>query len=413
MIRQYKFLFLGVLTLATSAAVAIIWSLYLFPEPRRIPQSTVDYQRALLSLEALNHHIQQETCPCNFSEFPESDFKTENPSSCSSQRTTHEPLFQQLPPHYIQSRTQGSFPRECVTFIMNRFGPRNQRSALFATCNRQSLKPTRGGFKPCVTDQYVNVTYTLFNDISTCMGINPKYLIPKITQESGFHLNAFGAGADTGIGQLTGPAIRDVNKHFRSYQNHILSSDRESCQRLRPVFANLTPAPSSTASRCSLMRAPENPALNLFYSAVKLQIDYRTQDLLFERMGVNRLLRQAGLANVDRKKLRVVLMTLAYNAGAGGAMRDFINYLEYRIALRQKGVRGATPRDLDITANLNRPNPNQHPLSFSQYLLLHQGTGTKGYLSRLKSQANELDRAFFPGACTLNNFLQVSTEVSK
>jgi hypothetical protein len=296
---------------------------------------------------------------------------------------------------------------------MKKFGPQNQKSSLFAFCSPNGLKASRRAFKPCVTDQYVNVTYNVFNDISTCMGINPKYLIPKIAHESGFHINAFGAGFDSGIGQLTGPAIRAVNHHFRTYQNLVINSDQESCKRLRPLLVNQNPAPSGTDSRCSLMKAPQNPALNLFYALVKLQLDYRTLNQLFHRMRLDELIKQAGLLQYNQERLKIMLLNLAYNTGAGGAINHLLEYLRYRIHLRSKGFIALLAQDFDISSSLKRPNPNSHPLSFSQYLMLYQRGGDKGYLSKLKAQANELDRAFYPGACTFENYLQVSSGVTR
>jgi hypothetical protein len=157
------------------------------------------------------------------------------------------------------------------------------------------------------------------------------------------------------------------------------------------------------------MKAPQNPALNLFYLAVKFQLDYRTLDQLFDRMRLNDLIKQAGLSQLDREKLRVMLLNLAYNTGAGGAVNHLREYIRYRIQLKANGSRSLSAQDFDISSSLKRPNPNAHPLSFSQYLMLYQRVGTKGYLSKLKSKANELDRAFYPGACTFENYLQVSS----
>jgi hypothetical protein len=412
--QSYKWLLVGIFTLILSASLAIVWTLYLFPKKSdRIPQSTSVYQKALLSIEVLNNHIQQDTCPCNLIEFPKQDFETEPVQTCRFERLSNESLFKQLPTQFTTDRARGAFPKECLTFIMKRFGPQNQKSSLFAHCSPNHLKASRNAFKPCVTDQYVNVTYNVFNDLSTCMGINPKFLIPKIATESGFHVNAFGANFDTGIGQLTGPAIEHVNYNFRTYQNHVLNSDRESCKRMRPLLVNQNPVSHGINSRCSLIKAPQNPALNLFYLFVKFQLDYLTLDQLLDRIKLNNLIAQAGMPQVDRDKLRVILLNLAYNTGAGGAVNHLREYIHYRIQLKAQGSRSLSTQDFDISSSLKNPNPNSHPLSFSQYLMLYQRVGTKGYLSKLKSKADELDRAFYPGACTFENYLQVSSGAAR
>jgi len=410
MFNSFRILILGLITFSASIIVAVILNLYLVPSAlERKPQSAPEYQESIWSIESLNNRIQHESCDCNFIDFPRSYFETETTQSCRAERTTLEPLFNQLPPDYTKSREQGAFPKVCLTFIMKRFGPQNQRSSMFASCSSSSLRVSKRAFKPCITEKYVNVTFNTFSDIATCMGINPKYLIPKIANESGFHVNAFGMGFDTGIGQLTGPAIKHVNRYFKTYHTHVMNSNRESCKRLQPLLSNQVPVPHDTRSRCALMRPPQNPALNMFYLAIKFQIDYLTLNKMFDRMQINRLLRQAGLSNVSEEKIKIMLLNLAYNAGAQGAINHFREYILYRIQLKAKGFRGLSATDLDISGQNLKPTTKQHPLTFSQYLIRYQRVGTKGYLSRLKNQADELDRAFYPGACTFENYLQVSS----
>lgn len=410
MLNTSKFFFIGLATLIGSIALAMMWNLFLFPQPTtRKPQSNAEVRSALQKIEALNESYQTTDCPCNFEQFNPRLFEAESPLSCRSERLSHHNRLEANLKSYSQTRAQGSFPRACLTYIMNTFGPKNTRSSLFASCSGSNLRPTRRSFKPCVSDSYINVTYNAFNDVATCLGINPKYLIPKIANESGFHTNAFGAGSDTGIGQLTGPAIQDVNRHVNRYKGYVTGSNRASCKRLSPLIINQKPVPHQVGARCSLMQSPQNPTLNMFYMAIKFQLDFATIDRFYQRRGIETLIKQAGLQSVDREKIRTLLLTLAYNTGAGGAINHIREYLNYRIALRAKGIRPLTAQDFDISGFSTKVNRQKAPLTFGEYLTLNQRVGTKGYLSKLKSKSEELDRAFKPGVCSVRNYLQVST----
>ena len=61
--------------------------------------------------------------------------------------------------------------------------------------------------QPCVTEEYSTAVYNAFVDVTQCLNIPQKELLPKFFNESGMHINAFGGGKDAGVGQLTEAAI--------------------------------------------------------------------------------------------------------------------------------------------------------------------------------------------------------------
>ncbi len=143
---------------------------------------------------------------------------------------------------------------------------------------RSSGAPERGRKAPCVTRDYANSVYNAFVDASDCFNMHQKDLLAKLMNESGMHINAYGAGDDTGIGQLTGEAIRaGFEPYFQSgsrttVREYLLreagKSNKKSCQRILDFPAAYEKIDSSTTNRCSLMMPPENPYRNMVYTAV-------------------------------------------------------------------------------------------------------------------------------------------------
>lgn len=74
-------------------------------------------------------------------------------------------------------------PRKCVTHVMNKFNI--GKSGLARCPNGAGTTPMRGGAKPCVSKNVVNLTYNNFTDVAECLNIDPKDLLPKLSNESG------------------------------------------------------------------------------------------------------------------------------------------------------------------------------------------------------------------------------------
>lgn len=378
------------------------------PLNTRTPQSEIDKMQA--NIIFLNQKKKAESCNCITSNPESKAFQTESLTQCSSARHFFENTQSKIPTHFRVSRSNKDFPRECMIYVMNSLHPSGEKaSSMFAQCKPgQSAK--RGYYKPCVTDTYVNVIHNSFTDMSSCMGIDPKFLVPKISNESGFHLNAYGRGHDGGIGQLTGVAIEEANKNFDGYKRHVFQSTNPACLRVRPLLELQRPISPKVSRRCDLMMPPHNPGLNLFYMMVKYQQDLRAINAFYTQLGIDRLVAQAGIkSQIDETALKDVMLNLAYNAGAGGSMLLLREYLQMRIEAHKK-KRGPPLRaqDFDIDSGSRMTNTADWNLSFGHWLKRYQKTGSSGYLSVLKSHAERLDKAFQPGSCTVPNYLKVS-----
>lgn len=138
---------------------------------------------------------------------------------------------------------------------------------------------TTGRKMPCVTKQYANSVYNAFVDVSDCFNLHQKDLLAKLMNESGLHINIYGPNHDTGLGQLTGEAIRaGFEPYYQSggprttVREYLLKqaqeSNKASCRRILNFPQAIDKIDSQTANRCSLMMPSENPYRNMFYTAI-------------------------------------------------------------------------------------------------------------------------------------------------
>ncbi len=255
-------------------------------------------------------------------------------------------------------------PRHCVTHVMNQL---NLGSSSFAQCpNGSDHLPLRGGVKPCVTQNLVNVTYNSLVDIAECLNIDPKNLLPKLAIESGLILNVLGVSNDAGVGQLTGGAISDINKNFSKYFDEMNKATiiKPACLRVMKYKSLLAKVSDDVNKRCSLIVPSENPIKNILYMAIFNRInmdrfsgikyiagnDYiddngdlilikntAADNLLgdFKKFNILEKLEKLGLKDVNPHDF-VSLMSLgSYNNGYDG-MRTLLNsYLDKRIAINK------------------------------------------------------------------------------
>jgi hypothetical protein len=255
------------------------------------------------------------------------------------------------------------FSKKCILHVMNRAGLGRSNLAI---CSKAVGGVTRGGAKPCVTENLVNTTYNAYVDVMDCLNINPKFLFPKISQESGFLINAFGAGRDGGIGQFTQAAIEETNKVYDDYlkQMEIAAYSKASCARIMQYKSLLKKANHSSAQRCSMIGVPENPLRNIVYVGVfnRMQMDrfsgikYNAGQDLIDRNGqytpvtntekdefegiakankYKESLEELGIKNPNMHFFKEMLTLAGYNMGSPTAIRLFSKYLELRKAAKK------------------------------------------------------------------------------
>jgi hypothetical protein len=150
---------------------------------------------------------EDKSCICNLA--TEGENKTiefEDYKTCDPRRNYLKPIiesFAKADPtnSYVKSRSasenaHAEVPRKCVTFVMRSFlETLSQKNPFdsFAECSEKNNIPRQGLLKACVTSDYVDMVYNSFVDVSDCLDLPQKVMLPKFLNESGFHLNAFGA----------------------------------------------------------------------------------------------------------------------------------------------------------------------------------------------------------------------------
>lgn len=397
--------------------------------------------------------------------------------------------------------SEAQFPKKCMHFAMkhfveNIFSAQKKAVPNFATCDAMDGVPVHGHWGPCMTEDYINVIYNSFMDVTACLGLPQRNILPKLMNESGFHLNTFAPlrvlnkstgkinpdpisypfpqlgpddhviGGDSGIGQLTGPALVDIKDNLEEWKSKILNSKKPSCVRA-VQFMKSIPEPDEVQSklpyRCSLIHTPENPMLSLIYYGVLYKTIERNLEYRWKSLDVDELLEKSGLQVTDEQiqKIKDMLVLLAYNAGANESVGFFENWLKSRIE-RVESSGPVVISDLDFSVDLPKDSiavlnsegnveslpivklssrqadalikeyedlaeqeqdneealsdvqktrlellrkVNIHKLSFPIYLRIYRQGYAKGYLSYLRAFAYTINKNIGSNVCTDDSFL--------
>lgn len=226
--------------------------------------------------------------------------------------------------------------RKCLIHVMSKF---NLSPNYMARCPKGlSSAPARGGAKPCVSKTIVNATYNAFVDITSCLGVNPKSLLPKLSNESGMLVNTLGGGLDAGVGQLTRIAIEETNKYYDSFMLEIESNaaTKPSCARIlkyKPALAKISEA---AELRCGLIAAPENPLKNILYMTMLNRINLSTARKKFENNDIVGKFSKLGLDKININAVVEMVALASYNAGPATAFNALNEYLDKRIKIGKK-----------------------------------------------------------------------------
>jgi hypothetical protein len=443
----------------------------------QIDLSSTAYEQVIEKLEAVTFNLgsmvpkDDLTCKCKMDN-QLNLLSFEDPQKCGPERNYLQDelkTFKQIDTngYFAGSRdysaTANILPRKCVLFIMRKFwkdralSPAEKREAdiefnrtaspeaarevkdesaykqdpgLFAKCDKgQNATPERYGHKACVTEDYVNLVYKSLIDVSECLEIPPKFITPKLSNESGLHVNAFGIVNDGGIGQFTVQALLDVAQNFDKFKRKIKASSNSACQRLLAIPGALPNSGkdilSTDAERCHVIATPPNPLRSLiyygvFYHSLKLNASNAftrsSDDKNPEFESVNQLIQQAGISGFDQEKIKQMLFVMSYNSGPGRPVVFFKEWLKYRIQTLNKFPINKNdfnmnywPERAQMTAKpgearLSLMKKNGVPLSLAEYLFAFKNSL---YIPAVKAQANMLDKGLGAETCTENKFLEL------
>jgi hypothetical protein len=223
----------------------------------------------------------------------------------------------------------------------------------FGQCSTEEAEPVRGAYMPCVTSEYAYSVYNAFHDMADCFDINGRKLLPKLWNESGFHINTLGGGMDAGVGQLTRSAIEEVlSKPYVNddrtaldvFKQQAMNSSKFSCQRLVRHEAAWQAVNPDVTQRCSIMTTPNNPIRNVVYLGVFYKLNERVVVSRMNSTKMKEKLEELGLQNPNMEYFQDAIVTLAFNMGRGSAFSIVESYLKSRLANQEK----LQAKDLDF-----------------------------------------------------------------
>lgn len=401
--------------------------------PEVPPAQPVSEGEAIQMIDVIRERIQSftnpqayeaEKCQCtatNSSQY----FEYEEAERCTGQRKVYENVISKLPPVFREERAKkpAEFERACLLYIMNKHMGSNDAGASpsLAKCSNPNGQPSPGGSKPCVTRSYVNAIYNSFADVADCMGLPQKDYIPKLYNESGWHMNALFykdvrdkrgklikiTAANAGIGQLTTNSLIDSNKIFNEAKAEVLAnaSEKESCKNIAPLIEKMRPSPETPANRCGIMMGSESPLRHFFYIALHHRKSQEYIDIGIRDLNIHEKFKKVGmtLSADDEVQLKQILYTLGYNTGA----RSAVNLLNTYLTGAAKAKRKLTKADFDFSqplpSGMRRIPANKR--SFPVYAAIFQQAGTDGYVSKVAEKAQDLNTAFKGGTCVPNSYL--------
>ena len=253
---------------------------------------------------------------------------------CDTSRQFYELKFDELDDlknlYRPRPEVEGEFSASCVTYSMRQF---NVPKSNYANCSLASAPAQSPASKPCVTSRLANITYNTYKDVMECLDLDPKKYMAKIDFESGFFLNAYGTDREGGVGQLTRPAIVEVNTYFDQYFAEIekAAATKTSCANLLQYKQYLTKAAAGSDQRCSLMALPENPMKNILFMALFNKINIDQINVHFKNYNIKEKLEKLGLKNPQMDEFVDIISFLGYNSGALTAVKILNSYLDKRI----------------------------------------------------------------------------------
>ena len=321
----------------------------------------------------------------------------------------------------------------------------------FGQCASPEAEPVRGAYMPCVTSEYAYSIYNAFHDMVDCFDINGRKLLPKLWNESGFHINTLGGGMDAGVGQLTRSAIEEVlSKPYVNdertaldvFKQQAMNSGKASCQRLVRQEAAWQAVNPDVTQRCSIMTTPNNPIRNVVYLGVFYKLNERVVISRMNSTNMKEKLEQLGLENPNMEYFQDAIVTLSFNMGRGSAFSIIDSFLKARIANKEK----LKAKDLDFLNNsldevrairkepkeeseedrkkriarLDEAKESAYKRNLPSFLRLMHGlqadyetdpakkkiNGAPGYLSFVGERQKKFNSDLGDGVCTHASFLQ-------
>lgn len=209
--------------------------------------------------------------------------------------------------------------------------------------------------KACVSKNYVDMTTNSFNAVAECLG---DYVSGKSENEErscfgcflidllgiGLHVNAASPTGAGGIGQLTQPAIADVNSRLKLVRDHLAKSDNALCNRVLLNVLN-QPMADGRSKSCERTALSKNNPLkkhDLYFCLSRLAKKIFGKTALSS--GIFAGVLSKDLPASERERLASSVTIWSHNTGPAG-MKVPLTYLMAKYLRDRKSVKTAADVD--------------------------------------------------------------------
>ncbi len=170
--------------------------------------------------------------------------------------------------------------------------------------------------RPCLSKSMVGSTASEIYLASKCFEQDIKRVLPLLRHESRFIPNVRSVTGAGGVGQLTGVAIKEINRNLDRYIQRY--SSKPGCEYLKDV------PEMHTGFICSRMHIPTNPRQNVVFSIIYQRL-LRDNRSLNPKKSVDRWLsrRSSSISERDKVQVEEMLLRTSYNSGPGAVLTAF------------------------------------------------------------------------------------------
>lgn len=294
--------------------------------------------------------------------------------------------------------------------------PHMNTASRFYVCQPGTEKLTRLKNAPCVTPKYASYIHSTINRVIRCLAgpgdpIDVNLLVRQLTQENKF--SNFSLGMDgRGIGQMTGPAMQEMNDELRgrAFILDRMQTNAKYCQEFESIVS--VPLESSRQARdCQYVSMGDGVARNLLHS-IGLYLYFRSGYGRGGASSAEGLLEARGFAgNPDFVKIRDYLTIVGYGRNGPSGMRRTLDKIMSNPAerliememrrLRESGSAKSVSRSLAIREfqkrtgiNLGKGGKNQARDYFTNKMTFDEFKGLLdkrvGYLREIERGSNKV-----------------------
>lgn len=223
---------------------------------------------------------------------------------------------------------------------------------------------TKSTTPPCLSQHLVGSVATEIYMASRCFEQDYKKVLPLLVHESRFYPTIRSVTGAGGIGQLTGVAIKEINRNLDRYIENY--SKKPGCEYLRKI------PKMHEAYFCGRVFAPTNPRHNTVFSLIyqrMLRDNKKLNPSLVVDQWVN--MRRTTLSKEQKIQVEEMLLRTSYNSGPGSILTAFKSY-------------AASPanRDLPFQAFMD---------GFSRYLKIHVRAEAAHYNGKVIKDTNKMN----------------------